>query len=339
MQIYRRLFLFSLLMSVFPAMAMEFPTCMYGVENAKDLPLLKKAGFTCVQSYQKDPQKLEALAQAAKKHGLQVVFYPDKIYGTEFQQKAALWPVLAWYLVDEPDVARWTRTQVQNAHQKAKRAWPEHVTTLVIGQGRTRVAFYDIPDVMMMDWYPVPHLALTSFGDNVRWTKEGQETRGKKDAPTWGVVQIFNWKEFKQYRPDNERIGRFPTAQEIRFMGYDGIVNGATGLFYFIFTTNGQPLPTAQPEWWSRVTQATRELARLRPVLEQGELTANPVAVAQPLAMQTRLYKKHLYSILINRSAEPQPVPSELMHKKYKLLFGGKKNLQIPPYGAWVIKK
>lgn len=339
MPTYRKLLLLFLLALPAPVAALEFPVCMYGVDNPKDLPLLKKAGFTCVQSYQKDPAKLDELAQAAKKHGLKVVFYPDEVYESDFQQKVAAWPVLAWYLVDEPDVAHWTRTRVQNTHQKAKRTWPNHLTALVIGQGRTRVPFYDIPDAMMMDWYPVPHLALTSFGDNVRWTKEGQDTRGKTGASLWGVVQIFNWKEFKQYRPDNDRIGRFPTAEEIRFMGYDGIVNGATGLFYFIFTTNGQPLPTAQPQWWSRVVAATRELSRLRPVLEQGTLIANPVAVAAPLVMQTRQYKGKSYSILVNRSDTAQPVPSELLHKKYKPLFGDKKTLEIPPYAVWVLKR
>ncbi len=336
---YRKILFVVFVFLTLGASAREFPLCMYGVSDPKDLPLLKKAGFTCVQSYQKDPAQLDILAQAAKKHGLQVVFYPDEIYGTDLQQKAASWPVLAWYLVDEPDVARWSRAQVQQTHQKSKQAWPKHATTLVIGQGKTRTPYYDIPDAMMMDWYPVPHLALTSFGDNVRWTKEGQEARGKSGAPLWGVVQIFNWKEFKQYRPDNDRIGRFPTQDEIRFMNYDGIVNGATGLFYFIFTSNGQPLPQAQPEWWTRVTAATKELAKLRPVLEKGTLTENPVKISSPLVMQTRTYKRHTYSILINRSETPQTVPAELLHKKYKALFGASKTAQIPPLTVWVLKK
>ena len=154
----------------------------------------------------------------------------------------------------------------------------------------------------------------------------------------WGVVQIFNWKESKQYRPDNDRIGRFPTAEEIRFMSYDGIVNGASGLFYFTFNTKGKPLPTAQPEWWARVAKTTRELNKFLPVLEKGTLTENPVEVSAPLVMQTRQYKRHVYSILINRSDETVRVPEELLCKQYKMISGGPKSEQMPPFAVWVLK-
>ncbi len=321
------------------AAAGSFPLCMYGVNNPDDLKLLKKSGLTCVQSYTRTPEKLAPLARAAKKYHMQVVFYPNQIIGSAYEQEAATWPVLAWYVVDEPDVARWSRERVITAREKARRAFAAHDNALVISQGKTKVPFYDLPDNLMVDWYPVPHLALTSFGDNVRWAKEGQQRMGVGERPLWGVVQIFNWKEYKQYRPDNDRIGRFPTREEIRFMSYDGIVNGADGLFYFVFTTENKPLPQAQPEWWERVQAVTKELARLRPVLEGGRVVENPIEVAAPLVMQTRVYKKKLYSILINRSDKAVTVPEELLSKKYKVLYGGPKSAQIAPYDVWVLKR
>ncbi len=184
--------------------AREFPLCLYGVSNPDDLNTIKKAGFSCIQSYVQDPQILEKLAHKAQQLGLKVVFYPNKVVGTLYEQKAQKWPMLAWYLVDEPDVHRWSREQVAQAHQTAKKVFSTQATALVIGQGRTRIPYYDIPDVMMMDWYPVPHLPLPSFGDNVRYTKEGMAQMKTPDHPLWGVVQIFDWKNFKQYRPDNE---------------------------------------------------------------------------------------------------------------------------------------
>ena len=321
------------------AYAREFPLCLYGVNNPADIKLVKKAGFSCIQTYQTDPSKLDELAQEAHKRGMNVVFSPHKVWGSAYEQKANNWPMLAWYLVDEPDVNHWSREQVKEAHNRAKQTWPGHETTLVIGQGRTEIPFYDLPDAMMMDWYPVPHHPLTSFGDNVRYTKEGMARMGTADRPLWGVVQIFDWKEFKQHRPDHDRIGRFPTQQEIRFMSYDGIWNGATGLFYFIFTTKGKPLPTAAPAYWERVHAAVQELARLRPVLEKGVLTENPVTVQEPLRMKTWMYKKHRYSILLNASNQTVAVPAELLNKSYKPLYGTKKQTQLEPYGVWVLKK
>lgn len=320
------------------AQAGHFPLCMYGVDNPTDLPLLKKAGFTCIQTYQRDPEKLAPLAKAAKKLGMKVIFYPNKVISSAYEKEAATWPVLAWYLVDEPDVARWSRSRVIETREKARAAFPNHENTLVIGQGKTKIPYYDLPDNLMMDWYPVPHLPLTSFGDNVRFAKEGQQYYNAGGRNLWGVAQIFNWKEYKQYRPDNDRVGRFPTADEIRFMSYDGIVNGATGLFYFIFTTEGKPLPTAAPEWWTRVEKVSKELAKLRPVLEKGVLVQNPVEVSAPLAAQTRYYKNRLYVILLNRSDAPVSVPDDFLTPVYKTVFGETRTSQISPYGVWVLK-
>lgn len=319
--------------------AREFPLCMYGVSRPEDIPVLKKAGFTCFQSYARDPETLAPLAAAAKKYGLKTVFHPQQIWDSPQAAQAASWPMLAWYLVDEPDVWKWSRARVQEAHQKAKETWPMHSTTLVIGQGRTRIAYYDLPDIMMVDWYPVPHLELTSFGDNVAWTKQGMLSRGAGDRPLWGVVQIFDWKEFKQYRPDNNRIGRFPTKEEIRFMSYDGIINGATGLFYFYFYSNNVPLPQANPQGWKDVQSVIKELAELRPVLEKGELLGNALQVQRPLVLQAHRYKKHTYFFLLNRSAQPQSVPAVLLEKKYKLLFGSVKTNTISPFDVWVLKR
>ena len=331
--------LLLILSSTFPLSAAHFPLCMYGVNDPTDIPLLKQAGFTCIQTYQKAPEKLAALAEAAQENQMQVVFYPNQVIDSAYRKEAQNWPVLAWYLVDEPDVWKWSRDRVAQAHKQARAAFPNHKTALVIGQGKTDVPYYDLADNLMMDWYPVPHLALTSFGDNVRLAKEGQTAMGVASRPLWGVVQNFNWKEYKQHRPDNDRVGRFPTKEEIRFMSYDGILNGADGLFYFIFTVQGKPLPTAQPEWWERISAVSQELSSLRPVLEEGTLVKDLFPFEAPLSVQTRVYQKDIYILVANRSDQPVSAPKALRKKKYKILYGGPKTAQIPPYGVWVIKR
>ena len=59
--------------------AAAFPLCMYGVDKPEQVKTLKKAGFTCLQTYKTDPEILAPLAKQAKKYGLQVVFYTNKI--------------------------------------------------------------------------------------------------------------------------------------------------------------------------------------------------------------------------------------------------------------------
>lgn len=321
-----------------PLWGAPFALCMYGVNDPADVKTLKKAGFTCLQTYKQDPALLSQLAQKADKYGLDVVFYPDKVIGSPYEKEAQNWPVLAWYLVDEPDVSRWPRARVLQAYNAAKAAFPQHEMALVIGQGRTAVPFYDLPDILMVDWYPVPHLPLTSFGDQLALARRGMAAHGAAENPLWGVVQSFDWKEYKQHRPDDDRIGRFPTEEEIRFMSYHGIVNGVNGLFYFIFTTEGRPLPQARPDWWKRVKAVSRELASFRPVLENGQPVNTPAEVNLPLLAKTWKYKKKYYTVLVNASDTAQPLPPEFQQKQYKSLYGRKKTSKLPPYYVLVLR-
>ncbi len=331
---------FSLLLACSAAgYAGEFPICMYGVNDPKDVPTVKQAGFSCFQTYRQEPELLEKLASAARQEGMKTLFYPRRILEDKtFTEQARTWPVLAWYLVDEPDVAGWSRERVAQSHQAAKQAFPNHPTALVVGQGKTAVPFYDLSDVFMVDWYPVPHLPLTSLGDQVALAKAEIQKTDRPDKPLWAVVQLFDWKEYKQYRPDDDRIGRFPTQEELRFMSYDAIMNGATGLFYFIFTTNGKPLPSAAPEYWARLTPVSAELASLRPVLEGGKLVKNPVSKAGVLELKTWKYDGDKYTLVLNPTDISQPVPKKLLKKKYRPLFGMPKTEQIPAYGVWVLQ-
>ena len=38
------------------AYAGEFPLCMYGVNDPKDVPTVKQAGFSCFQTYRQEPE-------------------------------------------------------------------------------------------------------------------------------------------------------------------------------------------------------------------------------------------------------------------------------------------
>ena len=326
------------LAAALPAWAAPFALCMYGVNDPADVPLLKEAGFNCLQTYRVNPAMLARLAQAAQKEGLKTVFYPNQVIGSAYEKQAQNWPMLAWYLVDEPDVVGWSRERVLQSRQRAQAAFPAVPTALVVGQGKTQTPFYDLPDIFMVDWYPVPHLPLTSFGRQIALAREEIEKTGQKDKPLWGVVQAFDWKEYEQHRPDNDRIGRFPTQQEIRFLSYDAIMNGATGLFYFIFTTKGTPLPQAQPQWWARVTAVSKELAAFRPVLEEGKIVKNPLSKAGVLQMKTWKYKGDKYTLLLNPTDTAQPLPKKLLKDKYQVLFGPAKIPQMPAYGVWVLR-
>jgi hypothetical protein len=338
--------LFSLLTcSVY---AKDFTLGIYGVNDPQDIAIVKDAGFNTIQTYKKDIETITALAEEAKKQDIKIIVYPDEFL-KDFDIKTSLdlldSSVEAWYLFDEPDVCRLSWDNLNDKNIKTKYLFTKNKTIFVIGQGKTDIPFYDIADILMVDWYPVPHLKLESFGQQVGLAKEELLKIGCKDKPLWAVVQIFDWKEYKQYRPDNDRIGRFPTKDEIRFMSYDAIFNGATGLFYFIYTSKGIPLPKAKPENWQDVKDVVSELTQVTKIITNGKEIETP-QIYKPLQIKTYLYENITYMILMNPTDQYIKVNKYFLKSNVKVLFNKKgklkKNIKksmLPPYSVWILKK
>ncbi len=307
---------------------LAIPLCMYGVNTDKDIKIIKQAGFNCFQTYLKDFNTLKSLAESAKKQNIKAVFFPDKIETEEQISAANTWPMLAWYLVDEPDVQRLDPAKVKQTNEDVKNKLKNAPTALVIGQGKTALDYYNIADILMVDWYPVPHLALESFGQQLALAKEKLES--KKDF--WGVVQAFNWKDFKQYRPDNDRIGRFPTKEEIYFMSWHGIVNGANGLFYFIYDHSGKKLDTYSPEVWQALRKAIKNIKKFSYFIDKGKEVKTPFILNENLENRTWFYKNNYYTLSVNTSNQSLLVT---LPSKAEILLG-KKNIE--PYEILIIR-
>ena len=146
--------------------ASHFPLGIYCISSPKDIKIIKKAGFDTIQSYAGDISILESLANKAQKHGIEILFYPDKIQHGVIQ-KAKDWPVAAWYIYDEPGVHHLTANKLEELNVAAKEKFPEDKTAFVVGKASNLKPYTDIADIIMVDWYPVPHLALTSLGEQI----------------------------------------------------------------------------------------------------------------------------------------------------------------------------
>ena len=304
------------------------PLCMYGVNTQDDIKAVKAAGFNCFQTYKTDFDILNQLAITARKEGIKAVFYPNKIETKEQIKAANTWPILAWYIYDEPDVHRQTPEQIKQKNLNAKNKFNNAPTALVIGQGKTAFDYYNIADILMVDWYPVPHLALESFGQELALAKAKLEPK----TNFWGVVQAFNWKDYKQYRPDNDRIGRFPTEEEINFMSWQGLANGANGLFYFAFNTGGKKLNTYSPEVWQALKKTLKEIKKFSYFMEKGQEVKTPFVLPENIDNRTWLYKDFYYTLIVNPS---QKEFNPVLPKKAKVLLG---KTNLAPYKVLIIK-
>lgn len=304
------------------------PLCMYGVNTQDDIKAVKAAGFNCFQTYKTDFDILNQLAISARKEGIKAVFYPNKIETKEQIKAANTWPILAWYIYDEPDVQKIEPAQIKQKNLNAKNKFNNALTALVIGQGKTAFDYYNIADILMVDWYPVPHLALESFGQELALAKEKLEPK----TNFWGVVQAFNWKDYKQYRPDNDRIGRFPTEEEINFMSWQGLANGANGLFYYSFNTGGKKLNTYAPDVWQALKKTLKAIKKFSYFIEKGQEVKTPFVLPENIDNRTWLYKKNYYTLIVNSTKkEFNPV----LPKKAKVLLG---KTNLAPYKVLIIK-
>lgn len=295
----------------------SFPIGLYNVFDPGPLARLKEDGFDAFVAAPDRSEGFTALSRSARSLGMTMIASPRSLLDGRADPKT--WPLLAWYLQDEPDVNRVSPEALRafSAQVAAKDGRPQ---TFVIGSADAAPAYASIGDALMLDWYPVPHLPLDSVADQIDKTLEALAP-GK---PLWFVVQAFDWREEVQQDPKKPRVGRFPEETEIRFMSYLAVMHGARGLFYFrLVRPDGKSL-LELPELWTRVSRVTREMSLLKPIFADGTLATLPFVpdpIAGPEARCWR-YRGRRYVVLANRDALKRAlVPDELLKSRWRPLF------------------
>jgi hypothetical protein len=96
---------------------------------------------------------------------------------------------------------------------------------------------------------------------------------GVQRKPVWMVLQAFGWGDLaRASKPPEPWTGRTPSYDEIRFMTFDAIINGAGGVIYW-----GLPyLPEGDPMWESLKSVAS-ELDEILPILTADRKPADHV--------------------------------------------------------------
>lgn len=320
-----------------PVRAREFPVCFYGINAPAELAGLKAAGYNCFQTYTQDPARLAGLAAEAKRRGLKMVAYPDRVIGSSYEKEARRWPVLAWYLFDEPEVKKLGAEKLE-ALDKRVRDWDKgQKTVFVMGEGVAAFTYGGTADALMVDWYPVPHLPLNSVGEQAAMAKAGAAIKdpARKDKPLWAVLQAFDWINYPQRR--SPRVGGFPTLAQVRYMTYLALARGADGIFYFTYRgSDGIPLPE-RPERWNTYQRMGAELSELAPVFRKGRPAGLPEGLDKRFAARAIKNGWHTFLILANPEAVPLPLDSV---KGWRPLFEESRYLPdtLAPQAALVLE-
>jgi len=323
----------TLFFSLFTALAAfsaagDFPLCFYGINGPQELAVLKQGGFDCFQTYVQDPARLAALAAEAKKLDLKMLAYPDKVIDSPYAKEAKRWPMLAWYLYDEPEVKHLPVAELEKMDKRLKNWSGGQKTVFVMGEGVAAFVYGGVADALMVDWYPVPHLRLESVGEQVAMAKAGAAITDPKrqNKPVWAVLQAFDWINYPQRRKPS--VGGFPTFEQVRYMTYLAIARGAEGIFYFQYAgSDGIPLPS-RPERWGIYQRIAAELNALMPVLKKGKPGVLPPGLDPQLATRALKQGGKTYLILLNPTEGPLPLNPEAL-SGFRPLFEEQRTL--PP--------
>jgi len=317
----------------------RFPIGIYQADDPKHLARLKQDGFDSILPYTNDPARLAALAKEANRQQMRIIAAPNKV----IKEDSALtrdWPIDAWYLFDEPDVGRMSSTTLQGISDKT-RAWdPLRPQAFVIGQGSPARVYGHIGDILMMDWYPVPHKPADSVADQIDLVIPALP----KGKPFWMVIQAYDWAD-EVTDPERLKLGgglRFPNRSEIRFMSYLSIIHGARGLYYFCLRKKDKTL-FDYPDLWGAVSSVSREIKAMQPVFEQGKPIPLPFESKTPgLEAMALRYRMRDYVIILNRRKDALiKMPDELHSRKWHPMFESghqAKEVLTPARGAWYLQ-
>lgn len=230
---------------------------------------------------------------------------------TELVQRAGNHPaLLMWESIDEP---AWGSQDADGLYEgycflraldQQRPIWTNHAPRNLI----STLAYYNrATDIAGCDIYPVPVGCGHSNLPNSQISVVGDETDKNLtalggDKPVFMVLQGFGWAELSK-RPPNAPPPVMPTFAESRFMAYDAIVHGATGVLYW-----GTHYTAKPSRFWSELRSLVSELAALQDVLAAPPYTGDDRARLQSETPGVRLLHKRLdsgnYVIVVNENTK-----------------------------------
>jgi hypothetical protein len=241
--------------------------------------------------------------------------------------------LLGWYISDEPNGTSVTPEQLEEIYKIVKENDPWHPVSIVfMVPFLTAKKYSDALDIVMADPYPIPDRPVTVPGEVADQLRK--EFRGKR--PFWIVPQAFG---------GGELWSREPTIQEIRSMTWQSIINGATGIQYFVRQgLNYFPKSSAM---WSECGRMSMEVAELTPWLLSDEETIPVESFSKNVLVSSRLHNSQLIIMAVNKINEPISTSfrvTGVYNGKARVLFenrfvsvkGGVIADQLPPFGSQV---
>ena len=228
--------------------------------------------------------------------------------------------LLAWYISDEPTGNKIMPEQLEEIYKTVKETDPWHPVSIVfMAPFLASKRYSNATDIVMADPYPLPDLPASMVGDVAGQLKE--EFTGKK--PVWIVPQAFGGGEIWK---------REPTIQEIRSMTYQALINGATGIQYFVRQgLNFFPKSTAT---WGECGRMAMEVAELTPWLLSDEEALPVETNSKNVFVSSKLHNGQLIVMVVNRINEPVTPVIRIKGVNNSRALSIFENRSVPVYGG-----
>jgi hypothetical protein len=199
--------------------------------------------------------------------------------------------LMAWYISDEPTGNKVTPETLEEIYKVVKETDPWHPVSIVfMAPFLSSRKFSHAVDIVMADPYPIPDLPASMVGDVAG--KLEKEFNGEK--PVWIVPQAFG---------GGELWSREPSVQEIRSMTYQSIINGATGIQYFV--RHGLNAFPKSVSTWNECGRMALEVAEMTPWLLSDEQTNHAESSSKNIAVTTKFHNGQLLILAVNKINEP----------------------------------
>jgi hypothetical protein len=199
--------------------------------------------------------------------------------------------LLCWYISDEPNGMKIPPDKLEEIYRTVKENDPWHPVSIVfMVPFLSSKRYINALDIVMADPYPVPVVPVSMAGDAAAALTK--EFAGKRAV--WMALQTFG---------GGELWAREPTIQEIRTMTYQSIINGATGIQYFV--RQGLSYFPKSSAMWGECGKMATEIAELTPWLLSEEETLPVVSLSDNIITTSRLHDNQLIVMAVNKKNEP----------------------------------
>jgi hypothetical protein len=241
--------------------------------------------------------------------------------------------LLAWYISDEPNGYKIPPDSLEKIYNIVRSTDPWHPVSMVfMAPFMDSREYSGALDIVMADPYPVPNYPVGMIGNVARQLIS--EFSGEKAV--WMVLQSFGGGELWE---------REPTPQEIRSMTWQSIINGATGIQYFV--RQGLNYFPKSLSTWNECGRMAMEVAELTPWLLSDEATTRVESSSANILASSKTHDGQLMIMAVNKVNAPgtlalrirgiNPGKARVIFENREISFsGGEIRDYLPSYGSQV---